>query len=473
MRVAPATRGAKRRLRDDDASRRFAVAAARAAREIDGKRASAADITRAARALFRALELSISQNARVYAEFIALCISYGGVRGRSTRAFALASATLLAAYRRASSARRRETSTAREGRSMGTEYALKLCERGSALAGAVLERVATAGTMPVQLRPRGWRVRVEDVESETTTRRTSISSSSASSSASTSASDVIFVGEARAMGKARKENGHWSSQTRALGLRVQGVVEDGNCCFRSIAHGVKALARHKVWDIKRVGSDWRDIRARMCDELEKRRKAMRRKTEIRALYNLLMNGDEGRRYLRVGKFKRASDDERFKEYIRTMRKDAAPYTATKIWTRFWGTDAELCAIASLNDVAIVCVETTDERVPATAKSPFFLAAPRRDERNGVFAPARYLSDGRFRRAGKTVEWRCRRARETFTLSLVTAAIARRRCRHGGDTIPALCVKHFPGHFEALVPDDSSLALVLDRSTSRRWNSNRH
>ena len=125
MRVAPATRGAKRRLRDDDASRRFAVAAARAAREIDGKRASAADITRASRALFRALELSISQNARVYAEFIALCVSYGGVRGRSTRAFALASATLLAAYRRASAARRRETSAAREGRSMGTEYALK------------------------------------------------------------------------------------------------------------------------------------------------------------------------------------------------------------------------------------------------------------------------------------------------------------------------------------------------------------
>ena len=260
-----------------------------------------------------------------------------------------------------------------------------------------------------------------------------------------------------------KENSHWSSQTRALGLRVQGVVEDGNCCFRSIAHGVKALARHKLWDVKRAGSDWRDIRARMCDELEKRRNEMRGRTEIRALYNLLMNGDEGRRYLRVGKFKRASDDERFKEYIRTMRKDAAPYTATKIWTRFWGTGAELCAIASLNDVAIVCVESTDERVPATAKSPFFLAAPRRDQRHRSFAPARYLADGRFRRDGKTVEWRCRRARETFTLSLVTAAIARRRCRHGGDTIPALCVKHFPGHFEALVPDDSSLALVLDRS----------
>jgi len=461
MRVALATRGAKRKLRDA-ASRRFAVAAARAARKIDGKRASAADITRASRALFRALELSISQNSRVYAEFIALCVSYGRLGFRSTRAFALASMTLLAAYRRASAARRRETSAAREGRSMGTKYARKLLERGSALAGAVLERVATAETMPAQLRPRGWRVRVEDVESETT-RRTSSSSASSSVSASASASDVIFVGEARAVGKARKENSHWSSQTRALGLRVQGVVEDGNCCFRSIAHGVKALARHKLWDVKRAGSDWRDIRARMCDELEKRRNEMRGRTEIRALYNLLMNGDEGRRYLRVGKFKRASDDERFKEYIRTMRKDAAPYTATKIWTRFWGTDAELCAIASLNDVAVVCVETTDERVPATAKSPFFLAAPRRDERHRAFAPARYLADGRFRRDGKTVEWRCRRARETFTLSLVTAAIARRRCRHGGDTIPALCVKHFPGHFEALVPDDSSLALVLDRS----------
>ena len=69
MRVALATRGAKRKLRDA-ASRRFAVAAARAARKIDGKRASAADITRASRALFRALELSISQNSRVYAEFI-------------------------------------------------------------------------------------------------------------------------------------------------------------------------------------------------------------------------------------------------------------------------------------------------------------------------------------------------------------------------------------------------------------------
>jgi hypothetical protein len=175
-----------------------------------------------------------------------------------------------------------------------------------------------------------------------------------------------------------------------------------------------------------------------------------------------MNGDEGRRYLRVGKFKRASDDERFKEYLRTMREDAAPHAATKIWTRFWGTDAELCVIASLNDVAIVCVETTDDRLPATAKSPFFLAVPHRGERNGAFTPARYLVDGRFCRADKTVAWRCRRARETFTLSLVPAAVARRRCR---DTaLPALCVKHFPGHFEALVPDDASLALVLDRST---------
>lgn len=355
----------------------------------------------------------------------------------------------------------------------------------STLAGAIFHQVMTGGSIPAVMMSRGTRVRVEDVDepsspadsrfSKWASPRTPASLVTTSGSDETEAttcetsegelsdsdSDVIIVGEFKApkMSPSRKSMRtfsmkHWSEQTLALGLRVRDVIEDGNCCFRSISHGVKVLAKEGCWDAERGGLEWNEIRATMCDRLDERKRRMDDPRDVLALHNLLLNGKEGRDYLRRGKLKRSSDDKRWKVYLRHMRADAAKYAATTKWTRYWGTDAELCAIATLNDVAIVCVEASEEETTVWTKTPFYVATPDLATRDEPIRMApKYHAGGVC--DGVNVRWNTKKW--TLTLHVGPSKkmrAARDKCRgsrHAG-AIPALAVKHFPGHFEALVPE---------------------
>jgi hypothetical protein len=146
------------------------------------------------------------------------------------------------------------------------------------LVGAIFHQVMTGGSIPAVMVSRGTRVRVEDADaspaspaadarfSKSALPRTPVSlvktsesddesddermSREISEGLSDSDSDIIIVGERIAPEMSpRVKNArtfsmkHWSEQTLALGLRVRDVIEDGNCCFRSISHGVKLLGR--------------------------------------------------------------------------------------------------------------------------------------------------------------------------------------------------------------------------------------
>lgn len=357
------------------------------------------------------------------------------------------------------------------------------------LVGAIFHQVMTGGSIPAVMVSRGTRVRVEDADaspaspaadarfSKSALPRTPVSLVKTSESddesddermsreigegLSDSDSDIIIVGERIAPEMSpRVKNArtfsmkHWSEQTLALGLRVRDVIEDGNCCFRSISHGVKVLAKQGCWDAERGGLEWNEIRASMCDRLDGRKRAMNDPRDILTLHNLLLNGKEGREYLRRGKLKRASDDARWKAYLKHMRADAAKYAATRKWTRYWGTDAELCALATLNDVAIVCVEASEEKTTVSAKTPFYVATPDLNERDApIRMQPKYHADGVC--DGNIVRWDTNK----WTLTLKKGPATKMRAtndkfrgsRRAG-AIPALAVKHFPGHFEALVPE---------------------
>ena len=368
-----------------------------------------------------------------------------------------------------------------------------------ALATAVLHQVLV-GALPRVMQPRGARVTVEDVVADAKTptamdvderfaaatpasMRHAIvddedehdasdsdmhAAGSSTDDDDDSDSELVIIGEFKAPSPTPKmkfyADLHWSMQTQRLALRVQSVVEDGNCGFRSIAHGLEALAKVGLWKRDGNGEGWQGVRKMLCDGLVRCQKRASEK-ELAKLYDLVLSGNEGREYLRQGSLRRASEQKRFAKYISTMRKDAAPYAATSKWTRFWCTDSELVAIATMKNIAIVVVEATED-VNAAAKSPFFVALPPLPA--GINRPAKqlgkYYADGELHWGRKTVQWRSYKTSTEYTLSLMDVSRARQctsqePCRSVGH-IPAICLKHHPGHFEALVPVIPSQHLVV-------------
>ena len=205
----------------------------------------------------------------------------------------------------------------------------------------------------------------------------------------------------------------------------------------------------------------------MCDGLKLLQKRAFDK-DLTKLYDLVLSGNEGREYLRRGRFRRASQDERFRKYLAMMRKDAAPFAATSKWTRFWCTDSELIAIATIQGIAIVCVETTDN-VNAAAKSPFFVAVPPLPPSNNTNRLGKYYADGELDVDTETVTWRSQKKGLEFTLRCVHTSSAQQLTNDASSStsgvIPAICVKHFPGHFEALVPERPDTCLLIDWRSS--------
>ena len=142
--------------------------------------------------------------------------------------------------------------------------------------------------------------------------------------------------------------------------------------------------------------------------------------------NELCAGEEGRAWLHRGKFASALPYERFHAHLEVMSKDAAPHSGRSRWTRFWGTDVEVTALAAALGVACVVVECDESR--GTGRSPYYLAVPAHvaeamdpiesiENAGGTkrkMRPGRYMPHGEWVNSGKhpSPSWR---------LSRVTAA----------------------------------------------------
>lgn len=264
-----------------------------------------------------------------------------------------------------------------------------------------------------------------------------------------------------------------------LGWRVVGTRADGNCCFRSLARGARRLARGKTRGTRnaRGGGFWDGdgsftharVREAICDGIERAREATSSGSEARRrLHELVLHGEEGRRYLRTGKLKRASDEERLDVYLRTMRRDASKCVGTSEWPRYWGSDAEIAVFACLARVCVVVLETA--RTNGGESHSFCIAVPDLDEDDTAAHATRFYASGVVSadEGGRaTITWRSSRRDVAYTVRTLDAKTARKklRARHtttdGARVLPVIAVRHQPAHFDALAPVRSTDALVCE------------
>ena len=353
--------------------------------------------------------------------------------------------------------------------------------RSPHLAAAVFHQVMM-GQLPAVMKTRGARVKVEDVDAgealderfakaveltpafagasptstitDMDTDDSYMEASSSSSSSSSSEDDddeVLIVGETRAPtpcpADARVKMMPWWEQTSTLGLVIKKVLPDGNCFFHSISHGLNSLRGTTGTS---AATTWRDVREPLVHKLKNWKSNY--KGDVSNLYNLLLNGGEGREYLHQGKLRRAKVEKRFRAYLKTMQKDATPYVGSSKWKRYWATDAEMVAFASFEGIAVVCLEVSDD-VSATSQSPWYLAVPKSkpSEADGSVAElGRYLSNGRYSSCGRRVVWQCSKTKMRYVLESTFDDEKRDNITIAPHAFHAVVVKHYPGHFEALV-----------------------
>jgi hypothetical protein len=211
----------------------------------------------------------------------------------------------------------------------------------------------------------------------------------------------------------------------------------------------------------------------------------------------LCAGEEGRAWLRRGKFAAALPYERFRAHLDVMAKDAAPHSGRDTWTRFWGTDVEVTALCAALGVAAVVVECADNHGGVHGgRSPYYLAVPADVAEETAAAdgggwdrfvkydgtkrirmrPGRYMPHGEW--VGESLEFtptnrptgvrlRVLRVREG-SKKAVKAWKGGGEWGEGGGAggkrryIPAIVVVHAPGHFDSLQPREGT-TLVLERS----------
>lgn len=350
--------------------------------------------------------------------------------------------------------------------------------RSPHLAAAVFHQVMM-GQLPAVMKTRGARVKVEDVDAgealderftkaveltpafagasptstitDMDTDDSYMEASSAPSSSSDEDDEVLIVGETRAPtpcpADARVKTMPWWEQTSTLGLVITKVLPDGNCFFHSISHGLNSL---RGTTRTSAATTWRDVREPLVRKMKNWKSNY--KGDVSNLHNLLLNGGEGREYLHQGKLRRATVEKRFRAYLKTMQKDATPYVGSSKWKRYWATDAEMVAFASFEGIAVVCLEVADD-VSATSQSPWYLAVPKSkpSEADGSVAElGRYLSNGRYSSCGRRIVWQCSKTKTRYVLESTFDDEKRDDITISPYAFHAVVVKHYPGHFEALV-----------------------
>ena len=272
---------------------------------------------------------------------------------------------------------------------------------------------------------------------------------------------------------------------------------------RPLSEREDAAALHgAVAGSNRGGVEWTHLRRALVRALEDTVADARKRDRDRVMTQLCA-GEEGRAWLRRGKFARALPYERFRAHLDVMAKDAAPHSGRDTWTRFWGTDVEVTALCAALGVAAVVIECADNHGGDHGRSPYYLAVPAdvaeetaaddggwdrfvKYDDGGRSATSRIrMRPGGIRRtasgSGDALEFArptdrracdcascgCARGRKRRSKRGRGAARGARGARGagrggGGARAPAIVVVHAPGHFDSLQPRDGT-TLVLERS----------
>ena len=177
----------------------------------------------------------------------------------------------------------------------------------------------------------------------------------------------------------------------------------------------------------------------------------------------LMTGAEGRAWLHQGALANASTTTRLREHLRCMASDAKPHAGTPRWTRYWGTDVELVALASGLRVGVACVECAGR-----GDGGAYVASPYAFGGGGDGGPLRL---GKYTPRGETTDagvvWSAARGKATLRVRSVKASSKAARAAARRTTtrfLPAIVVVHRPGHFDSLQPPPGRV-LVLEREAA--------
>lgn len=307
----------------------------------------------------------------------------------------------------------------------------------------------------------------------------------------------------------KRERGHGNCMFCAFASGLNSWLERGGRATPGWRHYVRPLSEREdaaalhgaVAGSNRGGVEWTHLRRALVRALEDTVADARKRDRDRVMTQLCA-GEEGRAWLRRGKFAAALPYERFRAHLDVMAKDAAPHSGRDTWTRFWGTDVEVTALCAALGVAAVVVECADNHGGNNhgGRSPYYLAVPadvaeetaaadgsgwdrfvKYDGRSGPMKrirmrPGRYMPHGEW--VGESLEFtptnrptgvrlRVLRVREG-SKKAVKAWKGGGEGGEGGGAggkrryIPAIVVVHAPGHFDSLQPREGT-TLVLERS----------
>ena len=180
----------------------------------------------------------------------------------------------------------------------------------------------------------------------------------------------------------KRERGHGNCMFCAFASGLNSWLERGGRATPGWRHYVRPLSEREdaaalhgaVAGSNRGGVEWTHLRRALVRALEDTVADARKRDRDRVMTQLCA-GEEGRAWLRRGKFARALPYERFRAHLDVMAKDAAPHSGRDTWTRFWGTDVEVTALCAALGVAAVVIECADNHGGDHGRSPYYLAVP--------------------------------------------------------------------------------------------------
>ena len=308
----------------------------------------------------------------------------------------------------------------------------------------------------------------------------------------------------------KRERGHGNCMFCAFASGLNSWLERGGRATPGWRHYVRPLSEREdaaalhgaVAGSNRGGVEWTHLRRALVRALEDTVADARKRDRDRVMTQLCA-GEEGRAWLRRGKFARALPYERFRAHLDVMAKDAAPHSGRDTWTRFWGTDVEVTALCAALGVAAVVIECADNHGGDHGRSPYYLAVPadvaeetaaddggwdrfvkyddggRSATKRIRMRPGRYMPHGEW--VGDALEFTPTNRPTGVRLRVVRvregskkAVKAWKGCGEGGEWgewggaggkrryVPAIVVVHAPGHFDSLQPREGT-TLVLERS----------
>jgi hypothetical protein len=299
------------------------------------------------------------------------------------------------------------------------------------------------------------------------------------------------------------------SAKHKLNLELKNEDPSGNCMFCAFASGLNSWldgGQHATpgWckyvmpvsnegkyssalHVKVTGSNsaaitWKQLRAALVKSLHQTVDDANVSDKNSVMVNFC-EGEYGRAWLNEGDLKNASPRERFDAHLHVMAQDASRHADNNDrWTRYWGSDVEVTALAAALGVACVVIDESN------GEGRYYLAVPAHvtepientdgtDERkmrpglymlNGEWAPqsskSAQLMFKPSNRGAKSISL-C--VREVEAGSEEANAASKGQWSEDDRYLPAIVLIHRPKHYDSLQPKKDKV-LVLERESVDSW-----